>query len=346
MITLALQGGGSHGAFTWGVLDRLLEDERLPIEAISGASAGAMNAIALAQGYITGGRDGARQSLKDFWEKLATINSFGAGLTATGLTVTSATPVYGTQGEVDIAELSALPLAYKSALSMIRYFSPQQINPFDLNPLREILNSQIDFERIRREPGIALFIAATHVNTGRLKLFNNAQLDVDVLMASACLPLINRAVEINGEAYWDGGLSANPPLLPLVYQCKSSQLVVVLLQAENQQKQQAPSTANGIWHRLSEMGFSSCYLTEMDGLLAAKQQALGTRFAFGGLERRLRALQIHHIELPELMGQLAPHSKMNAEAKFLQSLCQAGRNQAGQWIRQYFNPDKSLRQTR
>ncbi|WP_422945177.1 patatin-like phospholipase family protein [Undibacterium sp. Ren11W] len=336
MITLALQGGGSHGAFTWGVLDRLLEDERLPIEAISGASAGAMNAIVLAQGYMDAGRDGARQSLKDFWNKLATKHSFAAGLTGG-----SGMATFGTTSDADIAELSALPPGFKSVLSMLRYFSPQQINPFDLNPLREILNSQIDFERIRSNSKISLFIAATHVNSGRLKLFRNAQLNVEVLMASACLPLINRAVEIDGEAYWDGGLSANPPLLPLVYQCQAKNLLVVLLQAEAEPKQQAPSSADDIWHRLSEMGFSSCYLTEMDGLLAAKQQAQAAYFAFGRLERRLRALQIHHIELPEVMSRLAPQSKMYAEEKFLQSMHQAGRNQAELWIKQHFNADKS-----
>lgn len=335
-ISLALQGGGAHGAFTWGVLDRLLEDERLPIEAISGASAGAMNAVALAHGYMIDGRDGARQSLKDFWEKLAALNSFG---TTTPGTYSATMADTGLQSDADIATLSALPPVLTSALSLLRYFSPQQINPFDLNPLREILNSQIDFERIRRESKISLFIAATHVNTGRLKLFQNAQLNADVLMASSCLPVINRAVEIDGEAYWDGGFSANPPLLPLVYQCKAKDIFLVLLQGQASQ-QQTPSSAKDIWHRLSEMGFSSCYLSEMDGLLVAKQEAQRSYFAFGRLERRLRALQIHRIELPELMGQLATHSKMYAEPKFLHSLHQAGKNQAEKWLVQHFHAAK------
>jgi NTE family protein len=339
MFTLALQGGGSHGAFTWGVLDRILEDGRLPIEAISGASAGAMNAIVMAQGYMSGGRDGARQSLKDFWDKIASLHSFGAGLSGTANlpNLASANALFERQDkQTDMEALSAMPPGYKSALSMMRYFSPQQINPFDLNPLREILTHQIDFERIKRESTLSLFIACTHVNTGRLKLFSNEQLSVDVLMASACLPLINRAVEIEGVAYWDGGLSANPPLLPLVYQCQANNLLVVLLQAQEQREQDAPSSANDIWHRLSEMGFSSCYLTEMDGLLAAKQQAQRACFGFGRFERRLRALKIHQIELPQAIEQLAPHSKMYAEAKFLQSLHKAGRNQAELWLAQYF----------
>ncbi|MCX7219241.1 MAG: patatin-like phospholipase family protein [Burkholderiales bacterium] len=253
MFTLALQGGGSHGAFTWGVLDRILEDGRLPIEAISGASAGAMNAIVMAQGYMNGGRDGARQSLKEFWDKIASLHS------------SSPNPVFeNCDKQTDMELVSAMPAGYKSALSMLRYFSPQQINPFDINPLREILTQQIDFERIRGQSTLSLFIACTEVNTGRLKLFRNAQLSVEVLMASACLPLINRAVEIEGVAYWDGGLSANPPLLPLVYQCQANNLLLVLLQEQKLSAQAAPSSANDIWHRLSEMGFSSCYLTEMD----------------------------------------------------------------------------------
>ncbi len=339
MFTLALQGGGSHGAFTWGVLDRILEDGRLPIEAISGASAGAMNAIVMAQGYMNGGRDGARQSLKDFWGKLASLHSFGTGSGgASSLThFASPNPVFeNCDKQTDMELVSAMPAGYKSALSMLRYFSPQQINPFDINPLREILTQQIDFERIRDQSTLSLFIACTEVNTGRLKLFRNAQLSVEVLMASACLPLINRAVEIEGVAYWDGGLSANPPLLPLVYQCQANNLLLVLLQEQKQSAQAAPSSANDIWHRLSEMGFSSCYLTEMDGLLAAKQQAQRSYFGFGRLERRLRALQIHQIELPQAIGQLAPHSKMYAEEKFLQSLHKAGRNQAERWLTQYF----------
>jgi NTE family protein len=318
-VTLALQGGGSHGAFTWGVLDRLLEESHIAIEGISGASAGAMNAVALAQGYMTGGREGARAALKNFWESVAAHSPFSSQ------NPTSAT-------DIDIASQSALPVAMQPYIALMRYFSPQQLNPFDLNPLREIITAQIDFERLRSASSIQLFIATTQVSSGKLRLFRNPQLSLDVLLASACLPMINKAVEIDGEAYWDGGLTANPPLFPLLYQCKAKNLIAVLLQAQGRRK--TPSTAEQIWHRLSEMGFSSSFFTEMHALLQAKKQAESSWLGFGRMERRLRQLQLHTIESPELMSQLSAHSKMNAQAAFLHSLHQAGRAEANRWLKQ------------
>jgi NTE family protein len=316
-ITLALQGGGSHGAFTWGVLDRLLEESRFEIEGISGASAGAMNAIVLAQGYMQDGRDGARQALKNFWESVAIELPFNAG----NADVPAAH---------DIASQSDLPSIMNSYISMMRYFSPQQINPFDLNPLRDILTAQIDFQRLRTESPIKLFIATTRVSTGTLKLFRNKQLSLEVLLASACLPLINRAVEIDGEAYWDGGFTANPPLFPLIHKCSAKDILVVLLHPEA--RMQVPASATEIWHRLTEMGFSASFFTELQGVMLAKREAERSWFAIGRLERRLRQLMLHRIESPQLMGQLGMHSKMNAQAGFLNSLHLAGRAQATQWL--------------
>lgn len=318
-VTLALQGGGSHGAFTWGVLDRLLEEPDIAIEGISGASAGAMNAVALAQGYMTGGREGARAALKNFWGSVAARSPFS-----------NQTPAFF--ADSDITSQSALPMAMTPYIALMRYFSPQQLNPFDLNPLREIIATQIDFDRLRTESPIQLFIATTQVSSGTLKLFRNPQLSMDVLLASACLPMINKAVEIQGEAYWDGGLTANPPLFPLLYQCKAKNLITVLLQAQG--SSQTPVTAEQIWHRLSEMGFSSSFFTEMHALLQAKKQADSNWIGFGRLERRLRQLQLHTIESPELMSQLSVHSKMNAQAAFLHSLHQAGRVEADRWLKQ------------
>ena len=191
VVSLALQGGGSHGAFTWGVLDRLLEEERIDIEAISGASAGAMNAVVLAYGLTIGGREGARQALTDFWA-----------------TVSSKVPFHFMPEDA----------AFNTALILARYFSPYQLNPFNVNALRSILASQLDFERLRAECKINLFIATTQISTGTLRLFSNKQVSLDVLLASACLPGLNHAVQIDGEAYWDGGLTANPPMFPLLYQ--------------------------------------------------------------------------------------------------------------------------------
>ena len=320
-ITLALQGGGSHGAFTWGVLDRLLEDWRIEIEGISGASAGAMNAVVLAHGLTVGGRDGARQALKEFWESVASRAPF------------SVVPEY-LAVPTSLAAQSELPAAYKAILPLLRFFSPYQLNPFDINPLRDILARQIDFERLRSACPVKLFIATTQVSTGSLRLFRDKQLSLDVLLASACLPLLHRAVEIDGEAYWDGGLTANPPLFPLLHKCTARDIMVVLLHSHPKTK--TPMTADDIWHRLTEMGFSSTFFTELQGLMLAQREARRGWYAFGRLERRLRHLNMHVVESQELMSQLSPHSKLNAHPAFIKGLHEEGRMRAEAWLEQNF----------
>ena len=321
-ITLALQGGGSHGAFTWGVLDRLLEDERIDIEGISGASAGAMNAVVLAHGMTVGGRDGARQALADFWGAVASRAPYSAipdNLTA----------------PANLAAQSDLPAAFKTLLSLVRFFSPYQLNPFDINPLRDILAKQIDFERLREECGLRLFIATTQVSSGTLRLFRTRQMSMEVLLASACLPLLHRAVEIDGEAYWDGGLTANPPLFPLVHKCVARDIVVVLLHP--QPHSHVPKTADDIWHRLTEMGFSSTFFTELQGLMLAQREAKRGWFSLGRLERRLRLLNMHVVESQELMSQLGKHSKLNAHPSFINGLHEEGRQCAETWLERNFH---------
>ncbi|MFZ6654138.1 patatin-like phospholipase family protein [Undibacterium sp. TJN19] len=321
-VTLALQGGGSHGAFTWGVLDRLLEDGRIDIEGISGASAGAMNAVVLAHGYLQGGRDGAREALKTFWESVAAAAPFS--LLPDEHSLTS-----------DITAQSELAAGMKHFVGLMRFFSPFQLNPFDINPLRDILSAQIDFDRLKDAAAIRLFIATTQVSTGTLKLFRNRHMSLDVLLASACLPMMHRAVEIDGEAYWDGGLTANPPLFPLVHQCQARDVLVVLLHA--QASRQVPTSANEIWQRLTEMGFSSSFYTELQGLMLAKREAQRSWLAFGKLERRLRRLNMHVLEAQDLMSQLSTHSKMNANPVFLHRLHAEGRLHAQTWLDQHFD---------
>lgn len=320
-ITLALQGGGSHGAFTWGVLDRLLEDHRIEIEGISGASAGAMNAVVLAHGFVTGGRDGARQALKDFWTSVASRAPF--------LSI----PEY-LSAPVTLAVQSDPPPAYKAMLSLLRFFSPYQFNPLDINPLRDILAKQIDFERLRAECKLKLFIATTQVSTGTLRLFRTRQLTLDALLASACLPALHHAVEIDGEAYWDGGLTANPPLFPLLHKCDARDIVVVLLHPQPRPK--TPVSANDIWHRLSEMNFSSTFFTELQGVMLAKREASRSWLFPGRLERKLRRLNMHVIESKELMSQLSMHSKLNANPSFINGLHDEGRMHAETWLEKNF----------
>ena len=321
IVTLALQGGGSHGAFTWGVLDRLLEEEQIDIEAISGASAGAMNAAVLAYGFSVDGREGARQALKTFWESVATKAPFSL------VSEQSYSP------ETMAAQSKPAP-AVNAWLSLTKFFSPYQLNPFDINPLRDLLASQIDFERLRVACPIKLFIAATQVSTGTLKLFRNKQMTLETLLASACLPAINRAVEIDGEAYWDGGFTANPPIFPLLHQCASRDIMVVLLHANP--RPGTPTTVDEICARLTDIGFSAALSTELQGLALAKREARRGLFAFGRLERRLRNLNVHLVDAKDFMSRLGGHSKLNTHAPFINALRNEGRNQAEQWLDKNF----------
>lgn len=321
VVTLALEGGGSHGAFTWGVLDRLLQDDRIEIEAISGASAGAMNAVALAHGWTIGGRDGARQALKAMWDSIATAEPFNFR-----------TEDWSTAKS--IASNTMPTPATKTFLLLARFFSPYQFNPFNLNPLRSILMCQLDFDRLRTECKIELFIAATQVSTGLPRLFRNRDLSVDVLLASACLPALHQAIEIDGESYWDGGLTANPPIGPLLYECSARDIVMVLLHPCR--RAEVPTTAEDILERLTEISFSSALNAELQGIAAAKEVAQRGLFSFGKLERRLRSLNTHVIDAQELMSELSVLSKLNTQAAFISALHREGRKRADAWLEKNF----------
>jgi NTE family protein len=321
VVTLALQGGGSHGAFAWGVLDRLLDDERIQIKAIGGASAGAINATLLAYGLTVGGRDGAREALTDFWERVAR---------STPLPFLPDTAT----GPVTLASSVALNPALRSLLFLTRLFSPYQLNPLDLNPLRDILVRQIDFERLRRECQIELFIAATRVSVGRPRLFRTRELTLDMLLASACIPTFHHAIEIDGESYWDGGLSANPPILPLVHQNTTTDILVVLVSPCR--RAETPATADEIGHRLAEISFGSSAFAELQGLALAKREAERSLIPFGRLERRLRRLNLHLIASEEFMSRLHALSKLNAYPAFLYALRDEGRRRTDAWLTENF----------
>ncbi|WP_050469590.1 patatin-like phospholipase family protein [Herbaspirillum chlorophenolicum] len=318
IVSLALQGGGSHGAFTWGVLDGLLEDGRLAFEGISGASAGAMNAVVMTQGYVQDGREGARAALERFWTSLSTREPFDFIQPDVAAAVANPAPIPG----------------MRTLLAMTRFFSPTQLNPLDINPLRDILIEQVDFERLREQRDVKLFIAATQVSTGILKIFRNRDLSVDVLLASACLPSFHRPIEIDGEAYWDGGLTANPPIFPLLHACSARDVMVVLLHPSR--RAGTPATSHDIGQRLSEISFSSAFFTELSALALAKREAENSAVAFGSLERRLRQLNMHMIDANELMEQLTNLSKLNTQASFIRSLHQQGRERASEWLEQNF----------
>lgn len=309
-IGLALQGGGAHGAFTWGVLDRLLEDGRCRIDAISGTSAGAMNAIALAQGWMDGGRDGARAALDRFWHAVGTRVPFE------WLTIGS-------------AERPGLTPAALAWLHWARLFSPYQLNPLDVNPLRDVLAEQIDFERLRTRSPMRLFVAATQAATGRLRLFETHELSVDAALASACLPTLHRAVEIDGEPYWDGGYSANPALFPLVRSGIADMLVVCLAPLEHPG---LPRSAEEIRSRALELAFNAGYLRESQLLADACAEARASWWPFGRLERRLRRLRTHRIDAHEDLAELPGETRLIAHLPFLERLRDLGRARAAHWL--------------
>jgi NTE family protein len=314
-LALALQGGGSHGAYTWGVLDRLLEDDRVEIEGISGASAGAMNAVVLAHGYGIGGRDGAREALNRFWGSVS-----------------------DKLGHAGIAGASPVPVPDATArayLFLTRFFSPYQLNPLNLNPLRDIITAQIDFERLRASSRIKLFISATRVSNGALRIFSREELTADALLASACIPSVHHSVEVDGAAYWDGGLTANPPLSVLLYKCSARDMLVVVLNPQG--NDDVPATADAIGERLSQISFSSTLSAELQAIALAKAEAERSRFSFGRLDRKLRRLNIHVIDSAQYMAGLAPASRYNTDSGFITALRDEGRARADAWLKRNFS---------
>ena len=312
-LNLALQGGGAHGAFTWGVLDALLEDGRLKLDGVSGTSAGAMNAAVLAQGLMDGGPDGARAALASFWTAVA-------GSMPAEMTVASA----------DGSSVSLAPMV-KLMLQWTHYFSPGQINPFDLNPLRDIVSAQIDFERLRANSPVKLFIATTHANSGKLRLFREHELSVDVLLASACLPTVHRAIEIDGEPYWDGGYAANPAVFPLFFDCAARDILLVMLAPLKHRE--TPSSATDIRNRVLEIAFNATFLREMRMFAHLRERLSGSWFTLGRYERRLARTHFHVIEAQDVIGDLKADTKIAANLQFFDRLKTLGRERAQAWLR-------------
>jgi NTE family protein len=298
-LNFALQGGGALGALTWGVLDRLLEEPPLRIEAISGTSAGAMNAAALASGWADGGRHGAKKALAEFW-------------TAIGDSANS------------------LPSAPRLLVDLSRLFSPHQLNPFDINPLRKIISDRIDFEALRSRRAIRLFIAATRLKTGSLKLFENQELSVDALLASACLPTLNHAIEIDGESYWDGAYSGNPAIYPLLYRCRTRDVMVVRLQPL--EREDLPTSADDIRSRMVDFQFNAPFLREMRNFVLAKRAIEKQWIPSGSFARKLKRLNFHLIEADDLIGKMRVEKSLNATPEFLLKLKDEGRNRAETWL--------------
>jgi NTE family protein len=314
LIDLALQGGGSHGAFTWGVLDRLLEEPWLEIAGISGTSAGAMNAAVLVSGWTRGGRQGAREALAKYWQDVSR---------RAALSPLQRSPLDRWTGRWS---LDGSPW-YIFADLMSRLWSPYDLNPTGFNPIRDILVDNIDFTCLA-EADIKLFITATLVRTGRGRIFRNAEITADVLLASACLPTMFRAVEIDGEPYWDGGYVGNPTITPLVRETEAQDTIIV--QINPMERPEAPRAAADILNRLNEISFNSPLTKELRMIALLRQVSTPG----SGEGARWARMKTHMIKSDEL-SRFGASSKLNAEWAFVDKLREEGRRAAEDFINRH-----------
>jgi NTE family protein len=317
-ISVALQGGGSHGAFTWGVMHRLMSEPRLYIDGISGTSAGAMNAVVFADGFLKGQRQGAINALAEFWGAIADLCSVPRS-------VLRGIPGLSAGWSVD-NDPSFMLVDF-----MTRIWSPTQLNPLEMNPLRDLLCELVDFEGLRARPEVKLFITASNVRTCKSRIFRTTEMTADVLLASACLPLMFKAVEIDGEHYWDGGYLGNPAISPLIDECSSSDVVIVQVNPMN--RPEVPVSMRDILNRINEMTFNASLVREMHGI-ATISRLIET----GALDdERYTTVRFHQIGAEAELAQFGALSKINTERPFLEHLHRLGYDAADRWIAENFD---------
>jgi NTE family protein len=321
-INLALQGGGSHGAFTWGVLDALLEDRRIHIDGISGASAGAVNAVALAHGLALPDMDdrraAARASLAKIWAGVVEMGSVSALAESISKIMLGGWPSLKVS-----ADLLQNPFS--------NWLSPYQTNPLNLNPLRDLLERNLDFDAIASSASPKIFVSATQVSTGKAEIFGGKRLTLDAVMASSCLPMLFKAVEIDGKAYWDGGFSSNPALLPLIGECDSRDLV--LIQLNPLRRLETPDTAQEITDRINELTFNASLVSQMRAI-----DFINRRLADGHLEEgaKYKRLLLHRIDGGEALEDLPQSSRTSTDAAMIGKLFDMGRAAARRWLRNHW----------
>jgi len=320
-INLALQGGGSHGAFTWGVLDALVEDGRLEIEALSGTSAGAMNAVIFMQGWAKNGPDGARAELKAFWTELGAM-AFTSPI--------QRTPFDQLRGSWNLDD----SLAALWADVMQRTLTPWMRNPLGLDPLRDLLRRHFDQNAVRECHGIKAFIAATNVQTGRARIFTREELTVETVLASACLPNVHDAVVIDGVPYWDGGFRGNPPIWPFIYDSDSCDVVIV--EVDPSVRMGVPKTNAEVADRLNEITFGGSLMSEMRAI-AFVQELIEQGAITGEFGTRLKLMLVHSINDMASLAPLGSVSKFNIEPEFLRYLFGLGRAAATKWLASSFD---------
>jgi NTE family protein len=321
-INLALQGGGALGAYTWGALDRILEDDRIEIEAISGASAGAMNGVVMCEGLVEGGRDAARAHLRGFWEGIARVSSGPFGESPVQAMMGAFTPRW-LQGMTN-------PFAMWFDL-MSRVASPYDFNPLNLNPLKEVLEGLVDFERVRQCDEVKLYVSATNVETGRVRVFTNKELTADHVMASACLPLLFQAIEIEGEPYWDGGYMGNPVLFPL-FESKDTQDILIV-QINPIERPGTPKTSKDIIARVNEITFNSSLLSELRAV-----EFVTRLIDQGKLETdHYKKMLVHVVSDDPALLPLGAGKSLNVDMDFFEQLFQIGRLACDRWLDEHFD---------
>ncbi|MDR0580950.1 MAG: patatin-like phospholipase family protein [Holosporaceae bacterium] len=325
-ISIAMQGGGAHGAYTWGVLDRLLEEKDIVIEGVSGTSAGGMNAIATAQGIITGGNESARELLTKYWK----INSEAgkASIFKPGILdiLAGKYTMHNSPGFLFFDFISKI-------------FSPYQLNPLGTNPLKPIVEKLFDFEKLNANDAVKVFLAATHVYTGKLKVFSNVnkELCTEALLATACLPTVFAAVMVKGEYYWDGGFIGNPVIYPLIYDCETPDIMLIKLNPTHRTK--LPTSAAEIGDRLNEITNNTSIMREMRSMHFISKLIDEGLVAPGKMKR----MHVHLIEDEAVFQDLGWSSKLNTDMDFLDHLFNAGRKSADKWLEK--NYDKINKET-
>lgn len=317
-INLALQGGGAHGAFAWGVIDRLLEEDCLDIEAIVGTSAGAMNAAVTACGLYQGGAEGARESLRAFW----TLVSKSAKLSP--LQPTPWDKLFG-NGNLEFSP------AYQAFDAVSRMLSPYQLNPMNYNPVKEVLETVIDCRRLHGQNRVKLFICATNVLSGKIRVFNNDDVTTDAVLASACLPYLFQAIEIDGEHYWDGGYMGNPPIYPLIYDAACRD--VLIIQINPIKIDELPTTAQAILDRVNTLSFNSSLMREMRAINFVSK-LIDAGYDDGG---RLKRMLLHTVDAEDVLSKMGVSSKLNADWDFLMQLFELGRERGLQFLDKHYD---------
>jgi NTE family protein len=313
-IHLALQGGGAHGAFAWGVIDKFLEDGRLHLDGICATSAGSMNAVVLVNGLIKGGNDGARQALYDFWFEVSKRSGQNSNLTKNPF------------------HLSIKQIAYNFLDAMTHLISPYQFNPFNYNVLKDILLEQVDFERIKRNKIHNLFLTATKVQSGRVKVFTNRDMCVDVVLASACLPYLFHSVKVEDQYYWDGGYSGNPAIFPLFYHEDRKTNDVVIVHINPIKRSKLPTKASEIMNRINEITFNSSLLKEFRAI-AFVNKLLDEKWIKDEHKHKLKKILVHSVRADEALQAFDVATKMNTEWEFLTYLRDLGRVEADRWLK-------------